>query len=397
MSATSRSWLSQMAAVLVAIWVLGGVVSAGTATGFVVTNDDLPAGNLMVQNNSVSFYAIGANGLLTLQGDVVTAGYGIAGGFFGSNRLAVLNGGGQQCVYASDAGSGDIAGIIVSNFTLGGTAVGSTNDTGASNGIGLVTNGQYVYASFSDSSNIGTFQIQPNCNLTFIGDITVTGLQGGFVDAMALQGNIMVVTYGDGSIESFNISGVIPVSNGDKQNSTKAFGSQGAAYPSAVLITQDGHYAIFGDTSTAADVEVSDISSGKLTKTVVYDSGASISSSNILLSPDETMLYVSDTQGDRVSAAFFDKNTGKLRPGCTSNLLNGYSSNWSYLGNLALASGTGTGGGVYVAEYGAPASIAMIQLNSAGGKCTMKEAPGSPIADPNSLGLLSIGNFPPQP
>ena len=161
-----------------------------------------------------------------------------------------------------------------------------------------------------------------------------------------------------------------------------------------MLITQDGHYAIFGDTSTAADVEVSDVSSGKLTATVPFTSGATISSSNVLLSPDETILYVSDTQGDRVSAAFFDSSSGKVTPGCTSSLLKGYSSNFSYLGGLAVASNTGNGGGVYVGEYGSPA-IAMIQVTVSGGKCTMKEAPGSPITDPNGSGLISIGNFMP--
>jgi hypothetical protein len=396
MSATGKFWLSRMAAVLVGVCVFSVMAAAGNG-GFVVTNDDSPMGNLQFNTNSVSFYAIGATGLLTLQQTVFTGGYGIAGGYFGANRLSVLNSGGQGCVFASDAATADIAGVIVSTFTLGGTAVGSANDTGASNGIGLASNGQYLYASFSDSSNIGTFQIQPNCNLTFIGDVTTVGMQGGFIDAMAAQGNLLVLTYGDGSIESFNISGVTPVSNGDKQNSTRALRTNGATYPSAIVITQDGHYAIFGDTSTTADVEVSDISSGKLTTTVAYHSGATISSSNIVLSPDETMLYISDTQGDRVSAAFFDKNSGKLTPGCTSNSLKGESSAWSYLGGLALASQTGTGGGVYVGEYGLPASIAMVQVNVTSGKCSMKEAPGSPIADPNGSGLLSIGNFPPLP
>ncbi|MGA9899424.1 MAG: hypothetical protein WBQ09_15090, partial [Terriglobales bacterium] len=152
-----------------------------------------------------------------------------------------------------------------------------------------------------------------------------------------------------------------------------------------------------GDTATSIVVEVSDLSSGKLTPTVVYKIGFSISASNILLSPDETMLYVSDTQGDRVSAAFFNANTGVLIPGCASDLLKGYSSNWSYLGALALASATGNGGGVYVAEFGAPSTIAMIELNSSGGKCSLQEAPHSPQLDPNSGGLLSIGTFPPRP
>ena len=47
----------------------------------------------------------------------------------------------------------------------------------------------------------------------------------------------------------------------------------------------------------------------------MYNSAAAISSSNIMLSPDETMLYVVNTQGATVSALFFDKTTGKIYPG----------------------------------------------------------------------------------
>ena len=322
-----------------------------------------------------------------------TGGYGIGGGYFGANRLAVLDSSGNQCVYASEAATGDIVGIAVSTLAVTSSTFGSANDTGASNGIGLAMNGQYLYASYTDSSNIGTFLIQPNCSLSFINDVTVIGLQGGIIDAMVAHGNLLVVTYGDGSIESFNISGGTPVSNGDAQNSTAAINAQGATYPSAIDITQDGHFAIFGDTATSIVVEVSDISSGKLTPTVVYKIGFSISASNILLSPDETMLYVSDTQGDRVSAAFFNANTGVLIPGCASGLLKGYSSNWSYLGALALASATGNGGGVYVAEFGAPCTIAMIEVSSSGGKCSLQEAPHSPQLDPNSPRVVVDWNF----
>jgi hypothetical protein len=144
-------------------------------------------------------------------------------------------------------------------------------------------------------------------------------------------------------------------------------------------------------------VEVSDISSGKLTPTVVYHLGNGISSSNILLSPDETLLYISNTQGDKITAAFFDKSTGKLSKGCVSGSLRGYVTDWSYLGSLALGETTGTGGTVYVAEFGQPSSIAEIKVTSAGGKCTLKEASASPVSDPNSPGLLSIGAFPPRP
>jgi 6-phosphogluconolactonase (cycloisomerase 2 family) len=284
--------------------------------------------------------------------------------------------------------------VNANTLTLVGHDKGSADDTGLSNGVGLALNGQYLYASYSDSSNIGTFEIQADCALSFVGDITVTGLQGGIVDGMAVHGNILIATYGDGSIESFNLSYGVPVSNGDKQNSTGA--KFGNSYPSSIDITQDGHFAIFGDTSTATLIEVSDISSGKLTTTIPYRALASISSSNIMLSPDETLLYISNTQGDTVSAAFFDKATGTLTCGCKSNLLKGYSANWSYLAGLALAGTSGNGGGVYAAEFGSPSAIAEVQVTSASGVCSMSESSTSPIADPNSFGLLSIATFPPR-
>jgi hypothetical protein len=123
--------------------------------------------------------------------------------------------------------------------------------------------------------------------------------------------------------------------------------------------------------------------------------GGTRSSSNVLLSPDQTLLYISNTQGDRITAAFFDTSTGKLSNGCTSGKLKGYVADWSYLASLALETTTGTGGAVYVAEFGAPSSIAEIKVTSAGGKCTLEESASSPASDPNSPGLLSIRAFPP--
>ena len=315
--------------------------------------------------------------------------------YFPMNRLALVNANNNQCVFASDSGSGDIASVNIATLGFVGSFTGSSDDTGASNGIGFATNGQYLYASFSDSSNIGTFQIQPGCALSFVSDITVGGLQGGFIDGMAVHGNIMVVTYGDGSIESFNLSSGVPVSNGDVQNST---GSKGfSSYPSGIDITQDGHFAIFGDTSTSLLIEVSDISSGKLAPTLAYKSPISISSSNVMLSPDETLLYIVNTQGDRLSAASFNATTGVPSKGCISNLIKGYSSAFSYLATPAFVNtSAGNGGGVYIAEFGAPSAIAEISVTSGTGQCTMQEASGSPVADPNSQGLLSIATFPPR-
>jgi len=381
--------LLRAAALLFGVLSVSGVATG--ATQYVIANDDQP----FPFRAGISFYTVGPNGLLTTRQQVLTGGNGISGGFFGANRVAMLNNASQQCVYASAAGTGNIAGITVSTLTLGGSASGSPTDGGTSNGIGLAVNDKFLYASFTDSNTIGTFQVQPGCSLTYLTDTAVAGLGGGIINGMALHGNMLIATYTDGSIESFDVSKGTPVSHGDKQYSTATLSTVDATYPNSVDITSDGHFAIFGDTSTSVVAEVSDISSGKLSPTVVHQSKGSISSSNVKLSPDETLLWVVNSQGDSVSAIFFDKSTGLLSGGCTSNRLRGESANWSYLGGVATVSQSGNGGGAYVAEYGGMSAVALVTLTSSSGHCTLKEAPQSPFADPSG-GLLSIGNFPPR-
>jgi 6-phosphogluconolactonase (cycloisomerase 2 family) len=367
---------------------LGSACAFGASGNPILIANDDSVGPLP---GTVTIYTIGTDGALTFLQQVKTGGLGIAGGFFGTNRVAVLNGPPQSCIYVSDAATADVAGIDATTLKPGGRAQGSSTDTGAGNGIGLAMNAQYLYASFTDTSTIGTFQVTSGCGLQFIGDTVVGGMQNGTLDAMAVHGNTLVVTYGDGSIESFDISAGTPASHGDKQNST---GFDGATYPNGIDITQDGRFAIFGDTATSTILEVSDLSSGKLAPTVVYNMGRAISSSNLLLSPDESVLYIANTQGDSVSAMFFDKTTGRISRGCTSGTLKDYVSGWSYLAGIALQQTTGNGAGVYVAEYGAPSSIAVVNLSVSGRSCTLTEAPISPVADPHSPGLLSIGTFP---
>jgi sugar lactone lactonase YvrE len=385
-----KSWLRCWAVLVVGVLSVGGI--AFGATQYVVANDDGAFPFL----TGVSFYSVGMDGSLTLQQQVQTGGYGIGGGFFGSNRISVLNNASQQCVYSSEATTGDIVGINVTTLTVGGSASGSKTDGGTSNGIGLANNGQYLYASFSDSNTIGTFQIMPGCSLAFVSDVSVSGLAGGIVNGMAVHGNMLVATYTDGTIESFDVSAGAPASHGDKQYSTATLLSRDATYPNSIDITSDGHFAIFGDTSTFSVVEVSDISLGKLTKTVQHKTAASISGSNVILSPDETLLYVVNTQGDNVSALFFDKATGSLSGGCTSNRLRGLSTNFSYLVGVGLIGQTGNGGGVYVAEFGSSSAVAMVRLTLSGKKCSLQETSKSPYFDSNSPGLLSIGTFPPR-
>ncbi len=235
-------------------------------TPYVITNDD------GLLHTYASYYATGGSQnapTLTFTSDTNLQGQGIGGGFFGLPRLAMLPSSSAQCLYASNAGTGDIAAVTLSSQTLVGNFLGSDTDAGDANGIGMVLNANYLYAGYPESATIGTFAVLPGCQLSFLGDVAAAGLNGGTVAGMALNGNILVVSYGDGSIESFNVSNGIPVSNGDAQNST-GYLNANTNFPEGVDITGDGHYAVFGDSSLVTTIEVSDISSGKLTTTRQY-------------------------------------------------------------------------------------------------------------------------------
>jgi 6-phosphogluconolactonase (cycloisomerase 2 family) len=351
--------------------------------------------------NQIGFYLAGGT-QLTLQSNVSTGGYGIVGGFFGTSRVSSIPSISAPCVYVSDAASNDIASISLQSQQVVGNFSGSQTDDGSANGIGLAVNQNYLYASFTASKTIGTFGLQSGCGLTFLGDVSATGLQGGSVTGMAVNGKILVVAYGDGSIQSFNITGGMPVSNNDLKNSN-GYISGNLNLPSGVDITQDGRFAIFGDISTSTVVEVSYIGTGKLWGTSVYTAGTGDNSAAIRLSPDQSLLYIANSEGGSVTAAFFNKATGRVSPGCASPLTGFNGRPW--LGSVVTRDTTGTGNVLYVAEFGrdyleinhGPSSaIGVLTITSNGKTCTLTEATGSPQLT-SFPGTLSIGVYPPRP
>lgn len=356
---------------------------------YVITNDDSPSAN------TLTFYTVSGtptSPVLTPKGSMLTGGKGLGGGYFAATGVAFVHHGTDECIFAVDSGSSDIAGFIAPSLQLAGNFKGSRQDNGGLVGVTLVANGNYLYASFTGTFTIGTFSIQPGCKLQFLGDIDAVGLAFGSVGPMAVHGNLLVVAYGDSTIESFDISSGVPRPNGDYQLST---GSKNGNLPSGVEITQDGHYALFGDVSQTAAVEVSDLSLGKLAPTVVYSLGVG-DADTIRLSPDETLLYIANNRQGTLTAAFFDKNTGSLTPGCVSNVLRGFNTNWVYEGNVKTSTNSGTGGALYVAEDGAKSGIAIVGVRSTGTACSLAELPQSPVSDSKSQSLRAIATFPPR-
>jgi 6-phosphogluconolactonase (cycloisomerase 2 family) len=355
---------------------------AQSGTEYIVTNDDL-APELL---STLTVFSVNKHGKITEEGKI-GIGLGILGGYFAAPRILSTNIGGTNCVFASAAYFGEITGVDMDTEEAVGNFTGSATDSGSANGIGLAMNQTYLYAGYSASSTIGTFAVGSDCTLSFIGDVAAAGVNGGTPDGLALHGNLLIVTYEDGSMESFNVASGLPLSNDDLKLST---GYATDNLPDSVQITADGHYAIFGDDSTTTTVEVSDISSGSLAPTVVYNLGTAFNSNNVLLSPDQTLLYVTNNTSGQLTAAFFDAATGVVSPGCASKTLKDFDNTWIYASGLGIASNTGTGQKVYVAEYGGPSSIGVVDVTSSAGQCTLKEDAHSPITVEGASALMSL-------
>lgn len=376
---------------------------------FVIANQDQP----FPYGNMISIYqAAGTNSapslsLLDVEG---TGGFGIIGGFFGTARLNSVPSLSANCLYVSNAASNNISTFALPVTGLIGTFNASQSDDGSANGIGMALNSTFLYASYTASNTIATFALQGGCGLTFVGDVPAVGLNGGSVTGMAVTSRLLVVAYGDGSIQSFNVSGGLPVPNNDRQLSSGFSGLHSIAgstgnMPSSVDITQDGHFAIFGDISgTPATVEVSNISANKLATTVSYSVGAGVNSGNARLSPDQSMIYIANSEGGTVTAAFFNKTTGKVTPGCISPTLAGFNER-PWLGSVVTRDTSGIGSVLYVGEFGrqilgeehaVDSAIGILTVTSNGTTCTLAESRNSPVMIPSS-GTLSVGAYPPRP
>jgi len=413
-----KHWMRNCLTALVAL-ALSSVCSAASpaiANGpalsatrvYVIANEDL---GYPFQNEISIFLAGGTNAspLLTLQTVVPTGGHGIAGGYFGTTRLNSVPDISATCLYVSNAGDSDIASFSLLTQQLVGHFSGSPRDSGGANGIGLAVNQNYLYASFTSSNTIGTFALQPGCGLTFLGNAHAIGLQGGSVTGMAVNATMLVVAYGDGSIQSFGVSGGIPVSNNDRQNSAGYTGEIASTHlrpgslPSGVDITRDGRFAIFGDISApAVVVEVSSLQTGKLDRTTPYNVGQGVDAGAVRLSPDENLLYIANSEGGTVMAAGFDAKTGKTTPGCRSAELKGFNYR-PWFGSVVTRDPTGSGNVLYVGEFGRPAdehgpasAIGILKVTTNGTSCTLTESANSPqlLSAP---GTLSVGAYPPRP
>ena len=167
---------------------LNAFAAGKPAPHYLFTDDDI-AGK---RTNTTTIYTIQSNGNLKEKTDIVGGSDGIAGGYFGLNKAVVLKTATEKCLFFTSSASGQIAGMVIPSLKIAGIFNGADGDTGAAFGIGLTINASYVYASFTDANNIGTFQLQSGCKLQFANGLTgFVAVEVGFTHQQMKLGGVL--------------------------------------------------------------------------------------------------------------------------------------------------------------------------------------------------------------
>jgi hypothetical protein len=358
-------------------------------TQFVITNNNLGGAN------TISALEL-SSGSLDFLASLSTGGNGSGGGSFAVPRALVYLKGADKCGFFSDSGTSDIAAFKAVN--TGGKKVGNFKDpkgnggSGTSGGIGLTIGGDYLFAGYAGSSNVGIFKILAGCKLKLAGTKKIPNPAAGL--RATPNGKTLVVAYGYGAnqVDSFSVS-----ATGKLTEHGPYPASAGAA---GVDITQDGKYAIFGDAvGTSTEIEIYPINAdGSLGKDNKFGGdgslGAGVDSSNVWLSPNEKFLFVTNNLSAQVTSLMFSEKPLGLSYVNITTLKD--ASQIISTAEATTAASSGNGGYLYVSEYSSPNSfVALLQINSDG---STTEAAGSPFAitvtDGGGPGLQSLAAYP---
>lgn len=245
-------------------------ISTFAGTSYViVNNNDRTA-------NSVSAYKLdSAHGTLTSYGEVGTTGKSLGSGIVAVGQAITSD---AHCLFAIDTQSNDIAAFASPSYKLVGKFSNSTvsfNSPSLGGTIAVSPNGKFLYGAYTGTSNIGAWQVNPNCSLTFIaayvpsvGADTYSGL------GVSPNGSVLVVSAPDlEAAESFKIG-----SNGSLTDlGFVAFANvtscaSAGCFPAALNFTKDSRIVVFGNTSGQPSVLTTSLgTSGALTNPQLWD------------------------------------------------------------------------------------------------------------------------------
>jgi hypothetical protein len=246
------------------------------------------------------------------------------------------------------------------------------------------------------------------------------------VDGMSVSANAkhLVAANGDGSVQSFSITGGALMPDCAPQDS-QGFTDGNHGVPAGVDITANSQLAIFGDANRSAtaiaELEIAQLPiacSTAPTKDFGGPHGANFTNlgpgvhgKNIWLSPNGKFIYVANNESKQITTI------GNVPPygltlvpqsSCTAGYTNPTSlhtvgTTYVIPGEIQTSATAGTGTQLYVAEYGNPSEVALLNVDAFG--CT-QEVGGftpSPYPDPQSnyttqvFGSYSVNAWPPRP
>jgi hypothetical protein len=365
---------------------------------YVITANDI----YRAPNSASVFKLIGSN--LVNAPALSTTGWGIGGTYFGTTAQAVIGTATHVCLFVSDPGSDDIA-----SFTAGGFAtpvkVGNYHDasgSGAYIGTSLAARGALLFAAYTASNNIGVWTINSDCSLTLATPASSTPTPAP-VDGLAVSpdGRTLIATFAqtEPGVGSYAIGGTTLTPKGPYNTTAGTAG---------VDITKDSKYALVGEYGgTFPQVEIfpinSDSSLGGST-TYSFPQGG-FNSNNLVLSPDETRVYIDNNGSSQVTTLSFNEHAApgkQLSFYCLSKPLKASSSNFMlYTSGISTSSPTGKGGPLYMVEAnfnfftGAiQSAVALLEIPPDG--CP-SEANDSPFALPAGSTATTLSAFPPRP
>lgn len=355
---------------------------------YVVTNND-PAGVA----NSATIFQVKNRGL-ELEKTIKNLGEG--GGItvdIATPRVVVNENGASPCLFVSDEGSSDIASFQLPGLKKVGNYTDPNGKSGQGFGLGLAARGNFLFAAYNLSINIGVWQIGSNCSLSLLGSYnsaaSVSGLR------VSPDGKTLVVGYGypQEFVDSFSVGSAGALTE------LGPFSAPGCC-PAGVDITKDGKYAVFGSDANLTQLEIFPIDSdGTLGKGTLFGGDGQLGegdlSSAVWFSPNDKFIFVSNSLSGQITSLGFSENPLTVSYIGITTLRN--SDELEYIGGLATASLDGNGGGLYVAEFaGSPQAtglVGLLQINPDG---TTTEVPGSPFSNGVTSALLSLAAYPPR-
>jgi 6-phosphogluconolactonase (cycloisomerase 2 family) len=264
------------------------------AQQYIVTND-----NVFNATNSTTVLQVNNAGKVKVLKTYTTGGASSGGSYFAVTGVTWAHTSSNYCVFVSNGGASTIAAFTLAPSTgVLTTVAGSPFSYGVSGAqqfsIGLAQAGnKYLFAGNTAFNSISELQISPTCGLTLVKTYSVPGPPDGM--KVTPNGKFLIAAY-LGQVDSFSIN---PTTGALTELGPLT--SQGTA--AGVEISCDSSTAYFGDAATNIQVEVFSISSsGKLAELNNFNDSSGVNSNNVLLSPDGSTLYVSNTMSNQITA-----------------------------------------------------------------------------------------------